>query len=76
MMDRDVEPGYRVRLLLGKFRVTKVEKGSLGTRATLDLGNSITMTMYCPFTADLRLNDLLTFFTEVPYAEPSATSVQ
>jgi hypothetical protein len=75
-MDRDIEPGFRLRLILGKFRVIKLDHGLSGFRATLDLGNSITLTMDVPIHADLRLNDLLTFYTEVPYAEPKPTPVE
>ena len=58
---------FRVRMILGKFRVAHIEKGTIGMRITIDLGNSVTMIADCPFTADVRINDLLTFYTEVPY---------
>lgn len=64
---------FRVRLILGKFRVIRVERGATGFRAMIDLGNSVTMTIDCPFSADLRRHDILTFYTEVPYADPSTT---
>jgi hypothetical protein len=64
----DYEPNpLRLRLLLGKFRVAKLTKGLSGFRAVIDLGNSVTMTMDCPVSADVRLNDILTFYTEVPF---------
>ena len=69
----EVEEMYRIRLILGKFRVIKMEKGAVGFRAWIDLGNSVNMVIDCPFSADLRLYDNLTFYTEVPYADPATT---
>ena len=57
----------RLRLLLGKFRIKKIERGLTGFRATIDLGQGVSMIMDCPISADVRLNDILTFYTEVPY---------
>jgi hypothetical protein len=75
-MDRDIAPGLRLRLILGKFRVIKLDKGVAGFRAIIDFTNSVKITVDCPIEADIRLNDLLTFYTEVPLADVIETSVQ
>ena len=69
-IDVDEPERFRLRLILGKLQVTSVVKGAIGLRATIALGNSVTMTLDCPFAADIRLHDKLTFYTEVPYALP------
>jgi hypothetical protein len=70
-MDRDQSPGFRARLVLGKFRVVKLDNGKTGARAYIDMGNSITMTMDIPIHTDVRLHDILTFYTEVPLHDPA-----
>ena len=61
----------RLRLILGKYQVVKLDKGTLGWRAFVDLGHSVTKTIDCPVQADVRLWDWLTVYTEVPYKEPA-----
>lgn len=60
----------RLRLILGKYQVTKIEKGLMGLRATIALPQSVTMTADLPASADVRLGDWLTFYSEVPYLTP------
>ena len=64
---------YRIVLVLGKFRV--VERGNLEMK--IALGGSTTMTVHnLPPNADVKAGDILTFYTEVLYAEPKPPSVQ
>ena len=65
-----------LRLILGKYQVVKLDKGTLGWRAFVDLGHSVTMTIDCPVQADVRLWDWLTVYTEVPYKEPADAQPQ
>ena len=63
----------RLVLVLGKFRVTERENMKL----KIALGGSTTMTVHnLPPNADVKAGDILTFYTEVLYAEPKPTSVQ
>ncbi len=73
-MEPTPEPldGFRLRLVLGKFRVTEVTETSF----KLQLGGSTTATMSRPIMADIHDGDLLTLYTEVLLAKPSPTSVQ
>lgn len=65
-------PTLRVRLIIGKFQVIKVDPGLTGFLATISMGNSVTLTMDCPISADVRVGDLLTFYTEAPlHSEPT-----
>lgn len=66
----------RLRLILGKFRVTKVSPGLQGCRITIDIGNSVTMNIDSPIPADVRLGDLLTLYTEVLAHAPQQPSIQ
>ncbi len=68
------ESSLRLRLILGKFRVKSVDTGALGTKAVIDFTNSVTMSIDIPVAADVRLGDLLTIYTEVPYAKPGEPS--
>ena len=76
-MDHTPTDSVRIRLIIGKFQVLSVEPGLTGFKAKVAMGNSVTMTMDCPISVDVRVGDLLTFYTEVPlHAEPEPTSVQ
>lgn len=59
----------RLRLVLGKFRVTEVHPAPLGPgyQAKIELGGSTTMTVLIPWDiADIRHGDLVTLYTEIP----------
>jgi flavin reductase (DIM6/NTAB) family NADH-FMN oxidoreductase RutF len=55
----------RYRLILGKFQVTGIEKGLTGFRAKISFGSGVTLWIDCPIAADVRVGDMLTFYTEV-----------
>jgi hypothetical protein len=61
----------RVRLVLGKFRVTERTE----TYIKLFLGGSTTMTVSIEPFMDVNAGDLLTLYTEVLLAQPSGTPV-
>ena len=62
----------RVRLVLGKFRVTERTE----TYIKLFLGGSTTMTVSIEPFMDVNAGDLLTLYTEVLLAKPSETPIQ
>jgi hypothetical protein len=62
----------RLVLVLGKFRV--LERENLQMKVAL--GGSTTMTITLPAQADVKAGDLLTFYTEVLYAEPITPPIQ
>lgn len=62
----------RLVLILGKFRVTERENNLM----KVALGGSTTMTVTLPDRADVKAGDILTFYTEVLYANPSPPPVQ
>ena len=62
----------RLVLVLGKFRVLEREN----LQMKIALGGSTTMTVTLPPQADVKAGDILTFYTEVLYAEPKPPSVQ
>lgn len=69
----------RLKLLLGKFPVTKIDKDPLGPGFifVLALPNSINMTVTVPAQADVREGDLLSVYTEVlTHANPQSTPIQ
>ena len=67
----------RLKLLLGKFPVTKIVKAAVGFDFVLELPNSIRMTVNVPTHADVREGDLLTIYTEVyTHAHTEPTPVQ
>ncbi len=75
--DPPLKDRLRYRLVLGKFQVCQIDKGKEGIRITLDLGNSVKATTVAPPRADVRLGDLLTFYTEVLVdADVGSTSLQ
>ena len=75
-MESAQEPGLkkplRLVLVLGKFRV--LERENLQMKVAL--GGSTTMTISLPPQADVKAGDLLTFYTEVLYAQPKQAPVQ
>lgn len=62
----------RLVLVLGKFRVTERTE----TTMKIALGGSTTMTVTLPPQADVKEGDILTFYTEVLYANSRSTSIQ
>lgn len=66
------ESKIRLQLVLGKFRVINRQNNLM----KVALGGSTTMTCTLPDGADVREGDILTFYTEVLYANPSSTSIQ
>lgn len=72
-----VAPKVRHRLILGKFQVTRVEKGLTGLFFWLNLGGSVTAKVDSPITSDVRVGDLLTLYTEVyADADPGPAPIQ
>ena len=63
---------FRMVLVLGKFRVSERTAGAM----KVELGGSTTMTVTLPPQADVKAGDLLTFYTEVLYAEPKQPPIQ
>ena len=67
----------RLIVNLGKYRVTKVDKGSLGTSFTIALPNNVTLKADLPYHADVRIGDIQTLYTEVlADAFPSDAPIQ
>ena len=64
------QASMRLRLILGKYRVVSTSPSLTGFRATIDFGSGVTVTIDSPIGADIKPGDLLTFYTEVLYAEP------
>jgi hypothetical protein len=58
------ESALRYRLLLGKYRVTKVTSSALGVSFILNLQGAQVM-IDVPANTDVREGDLLTLYTEV-----------
>lgn len=57
----------RLRLILGKFQVVKIEGGM----AHVNLGHGVTMQISLLPQMDVRPGDILTYYTEVPWNAPS-----
>lgn len=67
----------RFKLLLGKYRIVKVEMNAIGPAFALDLGSGAKMVIQGSNVMDVREGDLLTLYTEVlAHAQPSQTSVK
>lgn len=64
----------RFKLVLGKYRVIRIQPVPDGHAMVLDLGNSVKMTVIVPPIADVREGDLLTLYTEVLTCPPSQTT--
>lgn len=62
----------RLVLNLGKYRVLE----RTGDVIKVALGGSTTMTIVLPPNADVKAGDILTYYTEVLYAQPSQPPVQ
>ena len=69
-MESPKEP-LRLRLVFGKFQVTKLDKGLTGLKMVIALGGSVSMTADLPIQADVRLGDWITLYTEV-FADANA----
>ena len=67
-------PSLRILVILGKYRVTKVEKGVFGTKFRMDMGNSVFVDADLGVSADVRVGDLLTIYTEVLADDKSSTT--
>lgn len=65
-------PQRRLILPLGKYRV--VERH--GNTIKIELSGPYSMMVIVPDCADVRAGDILTFYTEVLYADPRPTSIQ
>lgn len=63
---------FRLVLNLGKYQIIERE----GNTIKVALGGSTTMTIPLPIDTDVRPGDILTFYTEVPYANPKPTPQQ
>ena len=61
----EIPERYRLRLVLGKFRVTSVSSGLTGTQLKINLDGAVTMVVDAPIQADVKLGDILTLYTEV-----------
>ena len=72
MTDSPTSSGsLRLRLVLGKFRVTSVSKALIGYVAKIQLGPA-SMEITIPYdSADIRSGDLITLYTEVPSNAPT-----
>ncbi len=73
------EGTLRLRIIWGKYQVTKIEKGLIGIRVTITLPGSVSMTGDLPPGADVLVGDWITLYGEVPYkgienAIPGVTS--
>lgn len=67
----------RLKLILGKYRVIKVERSLGRLTFVVSLGKS-SLEIVPPYNldADVREGDLLTFYTEVLHATPIEPSIQ
>jgi hypothetical protein len=55
----------RLKLILGKYRVIRVERAGAFLRFALELQEGIKIVCEIPATADVKEGDLLTLYTEV-----------
>jgi len=62
----------RLILQLGKYRVTDRENNLM----KIALGSSTTMTVMLPDNVDVKAGDILTFYTEVFYANPKPPPIE
>lgn len=64
-MDHNLLHRRRYQLNLGKFPVTEVTTGPNNLTVVIDMQNKFFLRLACPLTADVRVGDLLTLYTEV-----------
>ncbi len=64
-MTEVAKDALRLRLVLGKYQVRKIDKGLTGLVMTISLPSGVFMKCDLPFQADVRVGDILTFYTEV-----------
>jgi hypothetical protein len=55
----------RLIVNLGKYQVTSISRGAIGTKFTLALPKNVKLTADMPVSADVRIGDMLTLYTEV-----------
>jgi hypothetical protein len=60
-----LEGKMRMRLILGKYPVVRIEKSPNGLYFALQLQEGIKYVVEVPATVDIREGDLLTLYTEV-----------
>lgn len=60
---------FRLRLVLCKAQVRKVEQGLTGLAMEVALPGGVTLKVDVPVIADVQLGDLLTLYTEVLASE-------
>lgn len=56
---------FRYKLVLGKYPVVKIKPTIGGQQVTLRINEGISLTAIVPDGSDVKLNDLLTLYTEV-----------
>jgi len=69
-IETQIGKSFRVRLVLGKYRVLERTETSM----RLALGGSTTMTVGVESYMDVNAGDLLTLYTEVLLAKPQGAS--
>ena len=67
---------FRYRLILGKYPITKVEPVAGGIRIKVRVSEGVSFDTIVPTSADVRLGDLLTLYTEVLTKEPNYGEVK
>lgn len=69
-----MEPTPTTRLILPLAKCRVVNRTN--NMAKIDIGQGVGMLITLPDNVDLREGDILTLYTEVPYAQPSRTPIQ
>jgi hypothetical protein len=64
-MDQNLRHRRRYQLNLGKFPVIEVTPNESNQTIVIDMQNRMFIRMAAPLTADVRIGDLLTLYTEV-----------
>lgn len=64
-MDHNLRHRRRYQLNLGKYPVIEVTPNQTNQTVVLDMQNKMFIRMAAPLTADVRVGDLLTIYTEV-----------
>ena len=70
MTDLPTYTGPRLKLILGKYPIIRVEAPILGIKQFAIRVNEITIVIDAPHDADVREGDLISLYTEVPLAIP------